>query len=153
MNEEQRIKENYNNLKALVDAMNSDYDKYESKKVKAAGARVRNQLLNCKKLCGVLRKQIITEINKIPIKHRTKHEEGKEYEKNPVSSEGEDEKSEILEPEIVEPEIVEPEIIKVGGEKIEIKEITEDEFNKEVKKRRKRKANKPKQTTEKKITK
>jgi hypothetical protein len=64
------IDENYENLKAVITALTQDYEKFKDKKVKAAGQRVRNGLLNTKKLCDELRKQVKAEINSIPIKHR-----------------------------------------------------------------------------------
>lgn len=64
------IDENYENLKAVITALTQDYEKFKSKKVKAAGQRVRNGLLNTKKLCDQLRKQVKEEINSIPVKHR-----------------------------------------------------------------------------------
>ena len=66
------IDENYENLKAVITALTNDYDKFKEKKVKAAGQRVRASLLNTKKLCDTLRKQVKEEINSIPIKHRSK---------------------------------------------------------------------------------
>ena len=64
------IDENYENLKAVITSLTQDYEKFKSKKVKAAGQRVRNGLLNTKKLCDELRKQVKAEINAIPVKHR-----------------------------------------------------------------------------------
>jgi hypothetical protein len=64
------IDENYEKLKAVIMALTQDYEKFKDKKVKAAGQRVRNGLLNTKKLCDELRKQVKAEINSIPIKHR-----------------------------------------------------------------------------------
>ena len=69
------IDENYDNLKAVITALTQDYEKFKSKKVKAAGQRVRNGLLNTKKLCDTLRKQVLSDIREIPIKHRSKSEE------------------------------------------------------------------------------
>ena len=66
------IDENYSQLKCITEALNVDYEKFKCKKVKVAGARVRNNLLNCKKLCDVLRKQVLNDINKLPINHRIK---------------------------------------------------------------------------------
>jgi hypothetical protein len=64
------ITENYATLKATIEALNLDYEKFNEKKVKAAGARVRNNLLNCKKLCDKLRKQVLLDIKALPIKRR-----------------------------------------------------------------------------------
>lgn len=66
------IDENYDNLKAVITALTNDYEKFKKKKVKAAGQRVRASLLNTKKLCDTLRKQVMEEISSIPIKHRNK---------------------------------------------------------------------------------
>lgn len=66
------IDENYDNLKAVITALTNDYEKFKQKKVKAAGQRVRTSLLNTKKLCDTLRKQVKEEITSIPIKHRNK---------------------------------------------------------------------------------
>ena len=66
------IDENYDNLKAVITALTNDYEKFKQKKVKAAGQRVRASLLNTKKLCDTLRKQVKEEISSIPIKHRNK---------------------------------------------------------------------------------
>ena len=70
--QEKPIDEIYGNLKAIIIALDQDYEKFKSKKIKVAGARVRNTLLHCKKLCDMLRKQLLTQINKLPVKHRSK---------------------------------------------------------------------------------
>lgn len=64
--------ENYQSLKAIVNAIDTDFKKFKLKKVKASGNRVRNNLLNIKKLCDELRKQIQEDIKAIPTKHRKK---------------------------------------------------------------------------------
>ena len=64
------IDENYKDLKALIECLNLDYDKFKLKKVKVAGQRVRNNLLDTKKLCDKIRKQILEQIRDIPVKHR-----------------------------------------------------------------------------------
>ena len=74
------IDENYDNLKAVITALTQDYEKFKSKKVKAAGQRVRNGLLNTKKLCDTLRKQVLADIREIPIKHRSKSSSDEEGE-------------------------------------------------------------------------
>ena len=89
---EKTISENHKELQSIFDALNQDFQKFNLKKVKIAGARVRNNLLNCKKLCDKLRKQIQNEVRALPTKHRiidttTKVEEKpievKEIEENP----------------------------------------------------------------------
>ena len=69
------IDENYENLKALITSLNQDYEKFTQKKVKASGQRVRASLLNIKKLCDVLRKDVIKDIKEIPIKSRKKRDD------------------------------------------------------------------------------
>ena len=81
-NKVKSMNENYESLKSIIEALKIDYDKFNNKKVKIAGSRVRNNLLNCKKLCDILRNQILTEIKDLPVKHRVKKEE-KDYE-NPL---------------------------------------------------------------------
>jgi hypothetical protein len=64
---------NYNSLKALVEALETDYTKFNTRKIKVCGNRVRNNLLNIKKLCDSLRKEIQVELNSLPTKHRIKN--------------------------------------------------------------------------------
>jgi len=70
LNSVKTIDENYKDLQALIECLNIDVDKFQEKKIKAAGQRARSNLLNTKKLCDTLRKQILTEIKAIPVKHR-----------------------------------------------------------------------------------
>lgn len=114
------LKDNYELLKSTVESMNNDFTKFNDKKVKVAGARFRNNLLNCKKLCDVLRKQVVEDIRKLPVKHRIETPEPETKEPEP-------------EPEVKEPE-PEPK-----EEEPEMKEET-----KKPKKKRTRKANVPK---------
>lgn len=72
------MEENYRDLQALIECLNLDFDKFRQKKVKAAGQRARNNLLNTKKLCDKLRKQILEEIKGIPVKHRISDDEKSE---------------------------------------------------------------------------
>ena len=67
---EPKTQQNYDKLKSCIDALSQDFDKFQSKNVKASGQRVRANLLDCKKLCDILRKQILVEIKSIPVKHR-----------------------------------------------------------------------------------
>jgi hypothetical protein len=78
--------ENYENLKCLITALTQDYEKFNERKIKAAGQRVRNGLLNIKKLCDELRKQVKSEIVSIPIKHRTKSGTAKPPAKPPAET-------------------------------------------------------------------
>jgi len=70
LNSVKTIDENYKDLQALIECLNIDMDKFQEKKIKAAGQRARSNLLNTKKLCDTLRKQILAEIKAIPVKHR-----------------------------------------------------------------------------------
>ena len=121
------IDENYDNLKAVIIALTQDYEKFKSKKIKAAGQRVRNGLLNTKKLCDTLRKQVLADIKNLPIKHRSKS-----------SSDEEDEvKSEDGEVVI---QLLSEDEVKSEESPVEEKEEKEDK----PKKKRIRKANKKK---------
>jgi|TARA_R110000823_G_scaffold177628_1_gene310188 hypothetical protein len=102
MEQVKTIDDNYNNLKAVIMALTQDYEKFKTKKVKVAGARVRNNLLNCKKICDIMRKQVLEQIKELPIKHRTKDE------KLPVEVE--------VEPETLVVEELPPPTVKVDEE-------------------------------------
>jgi hypothetical protein len=67
---EKTVEDNYKTVKSTIDTSTTDYEKFKSKKVKAAGQRARNNLLNAKKLCDTLRKQILEDIEGMPTKHR-----------------------------------------------------------------------------------
>lgn len=126
--------ENYETLKATTDAMTSDFEKFNAKKIKVAGQRVRSDLLNCKKLCDKLRKQILADIKALPIKHRkgTVEEEGKDYVNPPTPPESsEDDKADSTADEIPEP--------------LELKRETTEAPVKEKKVRKPRRANKKKE--------
>tara|TARA_R110001599_G_scaffold73668_3_gene203662 strand:- start:5913 stop:6377 length:465 start_codon:yes stop_codon:yes gene_type:complete len=102
-------KENYDTLKATIEALCKDFIKFEDKKVKAAGQRVRNNLLNAKKLCDTLRKQIMKEMRELPTKHRIS------------SSDDEETKEETKE------EVICPTQAAVKSEEEETKEETKEE--------------------------
>ena len=120
------ISENYTNIKAVIVALDQDYEKFEKKKVKVAGARVRNNLLNIKKLCDILRKQVLVQIKDLPIKHRPSSSDDEEKE------EKKEEKKEEMPP-------TEREMMEEAGElKPKITKITKKE-------RKPRKANKKKE--------
>lgn len=94
--------ENYKSLKAITEALDTDFTKFQGKKVKASGNRVRNNLLNIKKLCDVLRKQILADINEIPTKHRITKDPQEVKEEETVSPEDLQDLQNIPEP----PELV-----------------------------------------------
>ena len=93
------IDENYDNLKAVITALTNDYEKFKQKKVKAAGQRVRASLLNTKKLCDTLRKQVKEEITAIPIKHRNKSSDEDEDKPEDKPEDKSEDKSEEDKPE------------------------------------------------------
>ena len=91
------MEDNYKDLQAIIECLNLDFDKFKEKKVKAAGQRVRNNLLNTKKLCDKLRKQILEQIRDIPVRHRTSDSEESPVEESPT--EEKDEESPVEEKE------------------------------------------------------
>ena len=60
----------YETLKSSVIALNLDLERFKEKKVKISGARARSMLLDIKKLCDSLRKQLLTQIKELPVKYR-----------------------------------------------------------------------------------
>jgi len=95
------MEDNYKDLQALIECLNLDFDKFKEKKVKAAGQRVRNNLLNTKKLCDKIRKQILEQIRDIPVRHRTSDSEESPVEEKDEESpvEEKEEKEEKVEKE------------------------------------------------------
>ena len=118
----------------MIVALDQDYEKFDKKKVKVAGARVRNNLLNIKKLCDILRKQVLVQIKDLPIKHRpsSSDDEEKEEKKEETKDDEKEEKKEEMPP-------TEREMMEEAGElKPKITKITKKE-------RKPRKANKKKE--------
>ena len=62
--------DSYQKLKALVDSMDSDCVKFHDSKVKVCATRYRAKLLACKKLCGVIRKEVQATVKAIPVKRK-----------------------------------------------------------------------------------
>ena len=60
----------YLELKSLVASIDYEMKKFESKKVKVSGARVRASLLDVKKLADKMRKDIQAQIRELPAKSR-----------------------------------------------------------------------------------
>ena len=83
------LENTYNSLKSNISAIEMDLKRFNNKKVKASGNRVRNNLLNIKKLCDELRKQILDETLKIPVRKRRKKVEVLETIKEEVNEEKE----------------------------------------------------------------
>lgn len=125
-------KENYETLKATIEALSVDFEKFDNKKVKAAGQRARNHLLTAKKLCDTLRKQIITEMKDFPTRHRISDTESK--------TESESEETEELPPA--------PELKRETTEAAQSQKDFKTEPIPLIKPKRTRKANKKKLTKE-----
>tara|TARA_R110002126_G_scaffold255844_3_gene398866 strand:- start:2351 stop:2599 length:249 start_codon:yes stop_codon:yes gene_type:complete len=60
----------YSELKSMVDSMEGEFKKFNDKKIKTSGKRVRNSLLSCKKMCDVLRREIQAELKSMPVSSR-----------------------------------------------------------------------------------
>lgn len=60
----------YQELKSLVNSLEYEAQKFNAKKIKASGARVRNGLLGVKKLADALRKDIQAELREMPTRSR-----------------------------------------------------------------------------------
>lgn len=73
--------ENYEILCALVKASEIDFEQFQTSHVKACGNRVRHNLLNVKKLCDTLRKQILEDTKVMPNNKREPKQEDKQDEK------------------------------------------------------------------------
>ena len=131
-------KENYETLKATIEALSVDFEKFDSKKVKAAGQRARNHLLTAKKLCDTLRKQIITEMRELPTRHRISDTESK------TESESEETEDKKETEELPPP----PELKRETTEAIQSQKDFKTEPITLIKPKRTRKANKRKLTKE-----
>jgi hypothetical protein len=143
------MQENYDALKAIVVALDQDFEKFQDKKVKAAGGRVRNNLLNCKKLCDKLRKQVLADIKILPIKHRKLNdEEGKDYE-NPTPSPtvSEDELVDLETPVLERENTEMPPLVPVRLRQTIDKQLDLEKVKKPRKPRKPRKTNKKKVQT------
>ena len=60
----------YETLRSTIEALTMDYTKFKEQKIKACGLRVRNNLLNCKKLCDKIRKDVLLDMKAVPVKAR-----------------------------------------------------------------------------------
>ena len=60
----------YEELKSLVRSMEFEFKKFQLRKIKASGQRVRNTLLDIKKLCDKMRKDIQAEIKSMPTRSK-----------------------------------------------------------------------------------
>jgi hypothetical protein len=65
------LNDNFERIKGLTNTLSIDFIKLD-KKVKCSGARVRQTLLDIKKLCDLMRRQVLSQVKEIPIKHRVK---------------------------------------------------------------------------------
>lgn len=112
---EKTMEENHKELQAIVEALNQDFLKFNHKKVKIAGARVRNNLLNCKKLCDKLRRQIQSEVKILPTRHR-------------IKGDSSDEETKSEEPKVEEVKVEEPKV-----EEVKVKRTRKANKPKEIK--------------------
>ena len=62
--------EEYDTLRSSINALSVDFKKFNEKKVKIAGSRIRSKLLDIKKITDSLRVTVLADIKKIPIKKR-----------------------------------------------------------------------------------
>ena len=65
------LNDNFERIKGLTNTLAIDFIKLD-KKVKCSGTRVRQTLLDIKKLCDLMRRQVLSQVKEIPIKHRVK---------------------------------------------------------------------------------
>ena len=60
----------FNELKSLISSMEYEHKKWTLRKIKASGQRVRNNLLEVKKIATLLRKEISDEIKSMPVRSK-----------------------------------------------------------------------------------
>lgn len=68
-------KENYEKFKSILGDLESDFQNFDSKGTKVAAKRSRHHLLRLKKLCVIIRRQIMEEINGKPSKYSVQPED------------------------------------------------------------------------------
>jgi hypothetical protein len=68
------LNENYEQMKGLVNSLSIEMDKLQNKKIKSSGLRVRASLLDIKRLCDTMRKQILVDVKAMPVRPRKKKE-------------------------------------------------------------------------------
>ena len=66
------IVDNLTVIQSLIDTTNIEVNNLQNKQIKTSAARARANLLSIKKLCDMIRKDILTEVKAIPTKTRTK---------------------------------------------------------------------------------
>jgi hypothetical protein len=69
---EKTLDENYKALKATIIVCDTDYDRFTQDRVKVSAGRLRGNLLAVKKLCDVVRKQVLEDLKALPSKSRVK---------------------------------------------------------------------------------
>ena len=72
------IVDNLTVIQSLLDTTNIEVNNLQNKQIKTSAARARANLLSIKKLCDMIRKDILTEVKAIPTKTRTKTPESVE---------------------------------------------------------------------------
>ena len=70
MEEIQTIGQQYKLLEDVVEILKHDFIKFNEKKIKIAGIRVKNHLTVINNLTNLMKKGIIQEIKSLPTKHR-----------------------------------------------------------------------------------
>ena len=66
------IVDNLTVIQSLIDTTNIEVNNLQNKQIKTSAARASANLLSIKKLCDMIRKDILTEVKAIPTKTRTK---------------------------------------------------------------------------------
>jgi len=70
---------NFNELKSLILSLEYELNKFETKKVKVSGQRVRNSLLTVKKLADKMRKEISDKLKELPVRSLRTVPAGEEF--------------------------------------------------------------------------
>lgn len=76
--DEQKENSHYDNIVGAVSTCGLELNKFKSTKQKEACKRARAQLLNIKKMCDALRKELKCEFDSIPVRHRKAKEDNSE---------------------------------------------------------------------------
>jgi hypothetical protein len=69
---EKTLDENYKALKSTIIVCDTDYDRFTQDMIKVSAGRLRGNLLAVKKLCDVVRKQVLEDLKALPSKPRAK---------------------------------------------------------------------------------
>jgi hypothetical protein len=69
---EKTLDENYKALKSTIIVCDTDYDRFTQDMIKVSAGRLRGNLLAVKKLCDVVRKQVLEDLKALPSKPKAK---------------------------------------------------------------------------------